>query len=70
MRILVLHDPYKPIENGSVGGEDNLVQLEIEQLSHKGYEVFDGRSFDVGTRKNSTNCVLSHMDQRQKCCHL
>ena len=51
MRILVLHDPYKPIENGSVGGEDNLVQLEIEQLSHKGYEVFDGRSFDVGTRK-------------------
>ena len=51
MRILVLHDPYKPIENGSVGGEDNLVQLEIEQLSLRGNNVIDGRFFDAGTRK-------------------
>ena len=48
MRILVLHDPYKPIVNGSVGGEDNLVQLEIEQLSKLGNEVVDARTFDSG----------------------
>lgn len=51
MRILVLHDPYKPIVNGSVGGEDNLVQLEIEQLSNRGIDVIDGRSFDFGSKK-------------------
>jgi len=51
MRILVLHDPYKPIANGSVGGEDNLVQLEIEQLSGQGHEVIDGRSFDSGSMR-------------------
>ena len=48
MRILVLHDPYKPIVSGSVGGEDNLVQLEIEQLSKLGSEVIDARTFDSG----------------------
>jgi glycosyltransferase involved in cell wall biosynthesis len=44
----VLHDPYKPIVNGSVGGEDNLAQLEIEQLSNLGNELIDGRTFDSG----------------------
>ncbi len=48
MRILILHDPYKPIENGSVGGEDNLAQLEFNQLALLGHEVVDGRFFDIG----------------------
>lgn len=37
--------------NGSVGGEDNLVQLEIEQLSSLGYEVIDGRTIDFGVKR-------------------
>ncbi len=44
----MLHDPYKPIVNGSVGGEDNLVQLEIQQLLDRGIDVIDGRNFDFG----------------------
>ena len=51
MRILILHDPYKPIENGSVGGEDNLAQLEIEQLALLGHDVVDGRIFDFGSKR-------------------
>lgn len=51
MRILILHDPYKPIVNGSVGGEDNLVQLEIEEFSKMGHQVIDGRVFDTGGKR-------------------
>jgi glycosyltransferase involved in cell wall biosynthesis len=51
VRILILHDPYKPIENGSIGGEDNLAQLEIDQLALLGHEVVDGRFFDLGTSR-------------------
>jgi len=48
MRVLLLHDPYKPVETGSIGGEDNIAQLEIEILSSKGHEVVDARYFDTG----------------------
>jgi hypothetical protein len=48
---MVLHDPYKEIALGSLGGEDNLVQLEIDNLRKLGHEVFDERSFDVKLRK-------------------
>lgn len=48
MRVLLLHDPYKPVESGSIGGEDNIAQLEIDVLSSKGHEVIDVRSFDSG----------------------
>jgi hypothetical protein len=44
MKIMVLHDPYKPIQLGSLGGEDNLVQLEIDSLKTLGHEVFDFRT--------------------------
>ena len=42
VKVLVLHDPYRPIESGSVGGEDNLANLEIKVLSNLGHEVIDG----------------------------
>jgi glycosyltransferase involved in cell wall biosynthesis len=48
MRILILHDPYKPVASGSIGGEDNLTNLEIEELRKKKHEVFDFRKFDSG----------------------
>jgi len=48
MRVLLLHDPYKPVESGSIGGEDNIAQLEIEILTSKGHEVVDARFFDSG----------------------
>lgn len=48
MRVLLLHDPYKPVESGSIGGEDNIAQLEIDILSSRGHEVIDVRSFDSG----------------------
>jgi glycosyltransferase involved in cell wall biosynthesis len=51
MKIMVLHDPYKPIQLGSLGGEDNLVQLEIDSLKTLGHEVFDSRKTDQGFRR-------------------
>jgi len=48
---MVLHDPYKEIALGSLGGEDNLVQLEIDNLRKLGHEVFDERAFDKNLRK-------------------
>lgn len=48
---MVLHDPYKPITLGSLGGEDNLVQIEIESLIRLGHEVIDARKFDRGLGK-------------------
>ena len=51
MKIMVLHDPYKEIALGSLGGEDNLVQLEIDNLRKLGHEVFDERAFDRNLRK-------------------
>ena len=48
---MVLHDPYKPITLGSLGGEDNLVQLEIDNLRERGHEIIDGRKTDIGFRR-------------------
>jgi glycosyltransferase involved in cell wall biosynthesis len=48
MRVLLLHDPYKPVESGSIGGEDNIAQLEIDILSSRGHAIIDARSFDSG----------------------
>jgi glycosyltransferase involved in cell wall biosynthesis len=54
MRILMLHDPYAPIKNGAVGGEDNLAELQINTLRELGHEVYDARFFDSGiTRKKN-----------------
>lgn len=39
MRIAVIHDSYQPIKEGSVGGEDNLVNLELRELKNSGHEV-------------------------------
>jgi glycosyltransferase involved in cell wall biosynthesis len=51
MKIMILHDPYKLIALGSLGGEDNLVQLEIDKLKERGHEVIDGRKIDNGYRR-------------------
>jgi glycosyltransferase involved in cell wall biosynthesis len=51
VKVLVLHDPYRPIEYGSVGGEDNLANLEINVLSNLGHEVIDGRFHDDGINR-------------------
>jgi glycosyltransferase involved in cell wall biosynthesis len=51
LRILALHDPYAPIENGSVGGEDNLANLQIQSLRELGHEVLDGRFSDSGAKR-------------------
>ena len=51
MKVLLLHDPYKPIESGSVGGEDNLAQLEIDVLQGRGIDVIDGRIFVDGINR-------------------
>lgn len=51
MRVLLLHDPYRPVESGSIGGEDNIAQLEIELLSSMGHEVIDARYFDTGIER-------------------
>jgi len=48
MKILVLHDQYRPIVNGAIGGEDNLVDLEINLLREIGHEVFDLRNYISG----------------------
>ena len=48
---MILHDPYKPITLGSLGGEDNLVQLEIDNLRELGHEIIDGRKTDDGYRR-------------------
>jgi len=45
---MILHDPYKPITLGALGGEDNLVQLEIDNLRERGHEIIDGRKTDNG----------------------
>jgi glycosyltransferase involved in cell wall biosynthesis len=39
MKIGLVHDPYSPISLGNVGGEDNLVELEVTQLEARGHEV-------------------------------
>ena len=51
MRILLLHDPYLPVSNGAVGGEDNVAKLEIETISKMGHDVIDSRSIDYGITK-------------------
>jgi glycosyltransferase involved in cell wall biosynthesis len=51
MKIMILHDPYRPITLGSLGGEDNLVQLEIDNLRERGHEIIDGRKTDNGYRR-------------------
>lgn len=48
---MVLHDPYKPVALGSLGGEDNLVQLEIDKLRERGHEIIDGRKTDKMYRR-------------------
>lgn len=53
MRIAVVHDSYAPIAAGNIGGEDNLVQLEIDLLRARGHEVLPiVRSLDGLQRKS------------------
>jgi glycosyltransferase involved in cell wall biosynthesis len=51
MKIMVVHDPYKPVVKGSVGGEDNLADLEVSQLNSYGHNVLDFRIIDRGFTK-------------------
>ena len=51
MRVLLLHDPYKPVVAGSIGGEDNIAQLEVDLLQELGHEVIDGRFIDIGIKR-------------------
>ena len=51
MKIMVVHDPYKPVVKGSVGGEDNLAELEVNQLKNRGHDVLDFRIIDTGFTK-------------------
>lgn len=52
MRIGLVHDPYSPISMGTVGGEDNLVELETSLLEARGHDVVKiMRIFDGGKRK-------------------
>ena len=61
MKILVLHDQYKPIETGAIGGEDNLVDLEINLLREIGHEVSDLRNYISGpSRKFNQIRALSY----------
>ena len=54
----MLHDPYAKMENGSIGGEDNLAELQIKSLNELGHTVFDGRVFD-GQFKRKKNQLLA-----------
>jgi glycosyltransferase involved in cell wall biosynthesis len=51
LKIFAIHDPYAPIENGSVGGEDNLAQLQIDSMRNLGHDVFDARFSDTGVAR-------------------
>ena len=51
MKILVLHDQYRPITKGAIGGEDNLVDLEIKLLRESGHDVFDLRNYISGPKR-------------------
>ena len=39
VRIALIHDRYKPIQQGSIGGEDNLVQTELIALSERNLDI-------------------------------
>jgi glycosyltransferase involved in cell wall biosynthesis len=51
MRILLLHDPYLPVIEGAVGGEDNLAELESKTILAMGHDVVDVRYFDEGLKR-------------------
>jgi hypothetical protein len=61
MRILMLHDPYAPIKNGAVGGEDNLAELQVNTLRELGHEVHDARSFDSGISRKRNQLLTQGM---------
>ena len=65
MRFLMLHDPYAPIQNGVVGGEDNLAELQVNTLRELGHEVFDARLFDSGIVRKKNQLLAQGMGKSQ-----
>jgi len=59
MKIAVWHDPYSPIVSGSVGGEDNLVELEIELLRSIGHEVVPVMRSYKGVRRKAIHAMIT-----------
>ena len=61
----MLHDPYAPIQNGVVGGEDNLAELQVNTLRELGHEVFDARLFDSGVVRKKINYSLKEWENHK-----
>lgn len=59
MKIAVWHDPYSPIVNGSVGGEDNLVELEIRLLEDRGHEVIHVMKSFEGMKRKTVHALVT-----------
>ena len=59
MKIGLVHDPYSPISLGSVGGEDNLVELEVSVLEARGHEVKRIMRILDGAKRKFTHGVIT-----------
>ena len=59
MKIGLIHDLYSPIEQGSVGGEDNLVDLEARLLLERGHEVKKIIRIFSGSQRKVIHFVVS-----------
>ena len=59
MKIGLVHDPYSPISLGSVGGEDNLVELEVSLLEARGHEVKRIMRILDGAKRQFTHGVIT-----------
>ena len=59
MKIGLVHDPYSPISLGSVGGEDNLVELEVSLLEARGHEVKRIMRILDGAKRQVTHGVIT-----------
>lgn len=59
MKIGLVHDPYSPISIGSVGGEDNLVELEASLLEARGHEVKRITRILDGAKRQFTHGIIT-----------
>ena len=59
MKIGLIHDLYSPIAIGSVGGEDNLVDLEARLLSERGHDVKKIMRFYSGSQRKFRHLIVS-----------
>lgn len=65
MKILMLHDPYAQIQNGVIGGEDNLAELQVNILRDLGHEVYDARFIDSGVIRIKNQLLAQGMGKTQ-----